>query len=297
MDLVTKVDRFPLPGETLLTSGISTFFGGKGGNQAVALGKLGADVLMVGKVGNDLYGQQYLQHLLDHGVKVEGVAIEPGTSTGTAIIQVDRAGENQIVISPGANDTLTPDYIDAKWEQIAACDIFLFQLEIPLATTMYAMKMLKQLNKVIILDPAPAAKLPDQMFSYIDYMTPNETEVKFYADRNQLYKFQLKEASNNLFRKGVGTIIAKAGESGAYIINSLELQHVQPYRVNVEDTTGAGDSFNAGFAFALAQERGLDEAVVTANAVGALSTRNVGAQSAMPTLEELNHFIHQALKS
>lgn len=293
MDLVAKVARFPLPGETLLTDGISTYFGGKGGNQAIALGKLGAEVLMVGKVGDDFYGQSYRQHLSDHGVSVEGVAIEPGFATGTAFIQVDQSGENQIVISPGANDRLTPEDIDALWPCIAACDIFLFQLEIPLATTMYAMKRLKQDNKVIILDPAPATKLPDKMFAYIDYMTPNETEVKFYADHNQLYKFQLKEASNTLFRKGVGTIIAKAGEHGAYIINPLDLEHVPPYKVHVEDTTGAGDSFNAGLAYAMAQDRSLDEAVVTANAVGALSTRHVGAQSAMPTLDELHHFTNQ----
>jgi ribokinase len=293
MDLVFSVERFPLAGETILSSNFSTFFGGKGGNQAVALGKLGANVQMVGKVGDDAYGREYLQHLRDCRVGVQNIKIEYQTPTGMAGILVDHNGENQIVISSGANSKVTPDYLASIWDEVVTNDIFLFQLEIPIDTILYAMKKLHSLGKTVIVDPAPATKLPDQLFQYIDYITPNETEVKFYANRHQLYTYQLKEAANNLLRKGVGTVIAKAGGDGSFIINALDIEHVPEYPVDVVDTTGAGDSFNAGFAFALAQGKDLEEAVLTANAVGAMCTRKIGAQNAMPNFTELQEFLER----
>lgn len=291
VDLVAAVDRFPQPGETLTADGYSVFFGGKGGNQAVALGKLGAKVKMVGKVGEDIHGHDYIRHLRMSGVDVSGVHAEAGAATGTAMIWVERQGENQIVVSPGANGSLLPSDIDAMWEELVESDIFLFQLEIPIGTVAYAVKRLKTAGKTIILDPAPASELPNAIFRYVDYMTPNETEVRYYSGRQNPFVFQLKEAANVLIRKGVGTVIAKAGDSGAYVIQNAELTHIDAYPTQAVDTTGAGDSFNAGFAYALAMGCPVEEAVRTANAVGALSVRQVGAQSAMPTREELDRFL------
>jgi len=291
VDMVAAVERFPQPGETLTADGYSVFFGGKGGNQAVALGKLGAKVKMVGKVGEDIQGHDYIRHLRMNGVDVGGVLAEKGVATGTAMILVDRQGENQIVVSPGANGCLRPDDIDAMWEELIESDVFLFQLEIPIGTVSYAIKRLKQAGKTIVLDPAPASALPDAIFRYIDYMTPNETEVRYYAGKRDSYVYQLKEAAGDLVRRGVGTVIAKAGEDGAYMIRDAELRHVDAYPAHPVDTTGAGDSFNAGFAYALANGSDAAEAVRVGNAVGALSVQQVGAQSAMPTKEELDRFM------
>ena len=291
VDMVAAVERFPQPGETLTADGHSSFFGGKGGNQAVALGKLGAKVRMVGKVGDDIHGNDYIRHLRMNGVDVSGIRTEPGAATGTAMIWVDRHGENQIVVSPGANGNLLPSDIDEMWEDLVESDLYLFQLEIPIGTVAYVIKRLKLAGKTIILDPAPASQLPEAIFRYIDYMTPNETEVQYYAGRHERYVYQLKEAAGTLVRKGVGTVIAKAGENGAYLIRNAELTHIDAFPTQAVDTTGAGDSFNAGFAYALASGFTVDEAVRIGNAVGALSVRQVGAQSAMPTREELDRFL------
>ncbi|MEF2246097.1 ribokinase [Paenibacillus sp. IITD108] len=295
IDLVAAVERFPQPGETLTAAGYSTFFGGKGGNQAIALGKLGANVKMVGKVGDDIHGSDYIRNLRMNGVDTAGIRVEKGASTGTAMILVDPQGENQIVISPGANGHLTPSDIDEHWSHLIESDIFLFQLEIPIGTIAYAMKRLKQAGKTIVLDPAPASQLPDSLFKYIDYMTPNETEVKYYANRHHQYVLQLKEAANILLRKGVQTIVAKAGAEGAYLIRDADLQHIGAYPTDPVDTTGAGDCFNAGFAYALAMGRSVEEAVSLGNAVGALAIRQVGAQSAMPSIEEVDVFMKKHL--
>ncbi|MDF2835426.1 MAG: rbsK [Paenibacillus sp.] len=293
IDLVAAVERFPLPGETLTSVGYSTFFGGKGGNQAVALGRLGANVRMVGKVGGDIHGSDYIRHLRMNGVDTTGIRAEQGASTGTAMILVDPQGENQIIISPGANGLLTPSDIDEHWEHLMEADIFLFQLEVPIGTVAYAAKRLKGAGKTVILDPAPASRLPESIFKYIDYMTPNETEIKYYAGRHQQYVLQLKEAANVLLRKGVDTVVAKAGADGAYLIRDIDLLHIAAYPSEPLDTTGAGDCFNAGFAYALAAGSSPEEAVGIGNAVGALAIRQVGAQSAMPTKSELDAFLKQ----
>ncbi|MCC3372411.1 ribokinase [Cohnella sp. REN36] len=293
IDMVAAVERFPLPGETLTSVGYSTFFGGKGGNQAVALGRLGANVRMVGKVGSDIHGSDYIRHLRMNGVDTSGIRAEQSATTGMAMILVDPQGENQIIISPGANGLLAPSDIDENWELLMEADIFMFQLEVPIGTVAYAVKLLKGAGKTVILDPAPASQLPDAIFKHIDYMTPNETEIKYYAGRHQQYVLQLKEAANVLLRKGVNTVVAKAGAEGAYLIRDIDLKHIAAYPSKPVDTTGAGDSFNAGFAFALAAGSSPEEAVGIGNAVGALAIRQVGAQSSMPNKSELDTFLRQ----
>lgn len=285
MDLVTTVKEFPKPGETIFGDGFKTFPGGKGANQAVALGRLGADVLMVGKVGEDMYGTEYLEVLKNNNVSKDGVDIEKGISSGVAVIQVNDKGENNIVVVSGANGEVDVNYIESKWEIIKKADIFLFQLEIPMETVIYTMKKLKSLGKTIILDPAPASKLPDEIFKYIDYITPNETELETLAQKKITNEFELKEAANILFDKGVKVIIGKMGSKGAAIIKRDEYVNIPGYKVNTIDTTAAGDSFNAGFAFALAENKKLEECVKFANAVGAISTTALGAQEAMPSYE------------
>lgn len=286
-DLVAGVERFPKPGETLTGKDFGTYPGGKGANQAVAAGRLGADVLMVGKLGADLYGEQYLQVLKNEGVRTEGVAVEAGVSSGIAVIEVDSSGENHIVIIAGANGMMDQAFIDQKLKLMRECHIFLLQLEIPLDTVLYAVKRLKELGKTVILDPAPAMALPDEIYPFLDYITPNETEIRILTGQNIESEEDLKRAGMLLIEKGAAAVIAKAGRKGAYIINKNEFMHIPGYRVQAVDTTAAGDSFNAGLAYALAEDKPLNECVRFANAVGALSTTAKGAQTGMPDLDRV----------
>lgn len=291
MDLVTKVENFPKPGETIVGESFKTFPGGKGANQAVALGRLGAEVFMIGKVGDDIYGTEYLEVLKNNNVNQAGIQIEKGISSGVAVIQVSDKGENNIVVIPGANGKVDIKYIESKWNILDEADIFLFQLEIPMATVIDTIKKLKAKGKTIILDPAPAIKLPEEIFKYIDYITPNETEIEALTGKSVEDEKDLKEAAQILIDKGVKNVIAKLGSKGAAVIHKVEYKKIPGFKVNPVDTTAAGDSFNAGFAFALAEGKELEECVRFGNAVGAISTTALGAQEAMPSYESVMSFI------
>lgn len=292
MDLTTLVERFPNPGETITGKSFGNYPGGKGANQAVSAGRLGADVSMIGKLGDDIYGLQYLQVFKDNYVKSNRVGIEKSISSGIAVIEVDGSGENHIIVIPGTNGLVNNEFIDEQIDYLYQCDIFLFQLEIPLDTVIYAMKKLKEKNKVVILDPAPAKILPDEIYSNIDFITPNESEIKILTGMEIKTEDDLEKAARILLAKGVNTVIAKAGNNGAYIIDKNYLKHIPGFKVKTVDTTAAGDSFNGGFAFYLSKGNDVETCVKFANAVAALSTTALGAQGAMPTLDKVMNFIH-----
>jgi ribokinase len=291
MDLVTTVERFPKAGETLIGKDFGTFPGGKGANQAVAAGRLQADVRILGKVGSDSFGEQQLHNLKQNGVTITGVEIEKDVSSGIAVIEVDRDGENRIIVIPGANYRVDREYIDRQLPWLLECDIFLFQLEIPLETVLYCLRKLKQPGRTIILDPAPARSLPEDIYPFIDVITPNETELAILTKSEIKDQNQLCEAGRILLNKGVGTVIVKAGKNGAYMMNQTGLSHIPACQVKTVDTTAAGDSFNAGFAFSLAQGWNMEKCVRFANATGALAVTGKGAQSSMPTFIEVQTFL------
>lgn len=291
IDLVAEVSKFPKPGETLIGTGFNTYTGGKGANQAVALGKLGADVAMVGKLGDDLYGKQYIDAFKQVGVDVSCIDIEEGISSGIAVIEVDKNGENNIVVVPGANGRVDRAFIHKKLDQILSYDIFLLQLEIPIDTVEYLCKELKKNGKTVILDPAPAMAIPEEVYKNIDYITPNETELQILSGEKCSSEEELICGARKLQSKGVANVIIKAGKNGAYIITEQNVQHIKGFKVEAIDTTAAGDSFNAGFAYALSCESKIEDCVRFGNAVGALSTTAKGAQGAMPTLEAVNELL------
>ncbi|HHV97224.1 MAG TPA: ribokinase [Clostridiaceae bacterium] len=297
IDLVATVERFPKPGETITGKDFSTFTGGKGANQAVALGRLGANVEMIGKVGDDFYGRKYLKVLEDNGVKTRGIGIEAGVSTGVALIEVESSGNNRIVVIPGANGKVDIEFINDKMNYILENDIFLFQLEIPLDTVEYCIKKIKETQqtsgreKIVILDPAPAIQIKDELLKCVDYITPNETEIEILTGIKITNQDNIKKAAYILLDRGVKTVIAKAGGKGAYIVERNKFFHAPAPKVNVVDTTAAGDSFNAGFAFSLSQDKELEEAIRFANAVASLSVTAKGAQEAMPTIKQVQDFI------
>lgn len=284
-DLVVKTDRMPSPGETILGGSFMMSGGGKGANQAVALGRLGAPVRMAGRVGDDAFGRRYLDHFRRNGVDVRAVDAVAGTATGVADILVNAAGENCIVIAPGANGLCDLEWLDRALEATADCEIFLLQLEIPLDTVAEAVRRLRKMGKTILLDPAPAVPLPENVLSAVDFLTPNETELKAVTS-GLPEDVGIEERVRHLVGGSGRVVVHKRGADGAYIGTRDGIEHVPGFSVRAVDTTAAGDTFNAGLAAGLAMGWPLRDAVRLANAAGALAVTAYGAQEGMPSLEQ-----------
>ena len=292
VDLVSRVPRFLLPGETLQGLDFHVYPGGKGGNQAVAAARLTSGVVMLGKLGDDANSQLYRQVFRDNGIISDCVETHAGINTGTAVIEVDTStGDNRIVYIPGANSFVDRAQVDRHWERLTRCDIFLLQLEIPMDTVRYAIDRLCRAGKTVILDPAPAVALPVGLLGQCDVVTPNEVELALLTGLPAGTPEQMLAAGRQLLKSGVKNVVIKAGRQGAYLVNQETERLFPGFAVKAVDTTAAGDSFNAGLAAALAQGRTLPEAVPYANAVGALSTTAAGAQGAMPTRAQTEDFL------
>lgn len=288
MDMVATVDRFPVPGETRVGVDFKQVPGGKGANQAVALGRLGADVTMAGCVGMDASGDIYMENFRENGVKTHLVGRVEGVSTGTAVIEVDASGENHIIIVPGANGKCDAKWLEGVIDGCMEADICLLQLEIPHETVFEAVKRLHGAGKMVILDPAPAAAIPDDVLSCVDVITPNETELQILtADVEE----DMAARMEYLRGKGVGRVIAKTGAGGAWILDDKGMTQVKGYKVKAADTTAAGDTFNAGLAWALSRGMGIREAMKLANAAAAISVTAPGAQGGMPDADMVEKFI------
>jgi ribokinase len=210
---------------------------------------------------------------------------------GVGIVAVDKTGENSIYVYPGANGLVDIPYLEKNWDEIAKHDIFLFQLEIPIETNLYAMKRLKEAGKLVILDPAPAQEIPDEMLQNCDIATPNRTELENLTNTRIEKNEDVPVSAGKLLQRGVKTVVTKAGPIGAFISTADSTTYIPGFKVNTVDTTAAGDSFNAGLSYALVRGDRLEDAVVFANALAALSTEALGAQNAMPTLPELEAFL------
>lgn len=291
IDLVATAVNFPKPGQTVVGDRFDTFPGGKGANQAVAAGRLGGAVSFLGKVGDDGFGVQALDALKAANVNTSRIEIEKGISTGVAVIEVAHSGENSIVVVPGANGKVDIDYVKKNLTAIDNCDIVLLQLEIPFETVEFIAQYAFEKGKTVVLDPAPAQLLSDRLIRCCTYITPNETEMEIITAKRVQGAASVFEAAQVLLQKGALTVINKAGKAGAYRINRDGALHCAGYKVIAVDTTAAGDSFNAGFAVSLASGRSEADSLYYANAVAAISVTNLGAQSAMPTHNEVDEFI------
>lgn len=288
MDIVVEADRPPHMGETVSGNQVHFIPGGKGANQAVASARLGAKTTMIGAVGHDAFGSELLQALKQEGIDVETVKTVSEVHTGVASI-VLAEGDNQIIVVAGANGHCQPADIDQYEERIAQADVVLLQLEIPLETVLYAASTAKRLGKTVVLNPAPARSLPDELLQSVDVLIPNESELYLLANAGK--ETDLEAAMKTLLQKGVGTVVTTLGSKGAaYLATEGSLGFVSSHRVSVVDTTGAGDSFNAGFAYALASGKGLGGAAAFATKVAALAVTKLGAQAGMPTLAEVEKF-------
>lgn len=290
MDLVSHLPRLPAPGETLRGNNFYTSQGGKGANQAAACAQLGAVTCMVGRVGDDVFGPSLRAGLENLGVDVTGVVTSPGPS-GVAVIHVDDRGENSIVIFAGANGKVGEPDLKRLDSAMIGADILLMQLEIPLEVVTAAARMARACGVRLILDPAPAASLTDELYSLTDFLTPNETECAALVGF-PVYDIQMAEqAAVILLKRGVRQVVIKMGESGAYLHNGRSSELVSAFRVEAVDTTAAGDAFNGALAVALEKDVELREAVRFANAAGAISTTRHGAQPSMPSMAEVKEFL------
>lgn len=284
MDLVTRTDRFPNTGETLMGVAFQRFMGGKGANQAVAAARLGADVRMIGAVGDDGFGYEMLTNLEREGVFTQGVKTVQEVSSGMANITVS-GSENTIVVVAGANAALTVADIVEHEQQIAEADIVLSQLEIPMDCVIAAAKLAKKHGKPFVLNPAPAQKLPQELLELVTLLTPNAYELAISLGLSQDWQ------AEELIAKAPCPVLMTLGKKGAVYNDAAgRLHHIPSFTVNAVDSTGAGDTFNG--ALAAFWHEGMDAAVRKACAAGALSVMKEGAQSGMPFNEELAEFLN-----
>lgn len=285
MDLTTYVQRMPRPGETVMGDRFVTGPGGKGSNQAIAAARLGAEVTFVGRVGQDGFGETALKMWRDNGVDTRYVVVDPERATGVAPILVEAGGENMIVVALGANLALSTADVDAAIEAIKSADMLVTGLEIPPATAAYALTIAKANGVRTILNPAPAAALPDATVADADYLTPNETELEVLTG---LGTGAVERAARMLFKRPDQTVIVTMGGAGTRYYTASESGHVPVFQVDVVDTTGAGDSFTAAVAVALGEGLALADAVRFGNAAAALCVTKPGTASSMPYRAEVD---------
>lgn len=287
-DLVVRAPRFPQPGETLSGEDLHVIPGGKGANQAVAAARLGANVSMFGRVGKDNFGDFLLENLKTNNVDTQLIQRDDA-STGTAIIVVDSNGQNSIVLSPGANDKVST--ADVEHASFLHHDLLLLQLEIPIPTVLSAAQRAKESKTRVILNPAPAKDIPDELVALADFIIPNETELSLLTGMEVKDLPSAVLAARRLMQRGATTVIVTLGSNGALIISESLVAPIKTYPVQVVDTTAAGDAFIGGFATALLNNRALEESVQYGCVCGALACTKFGAQPSLPTREEVGKFI------
>lgn len=294
MDLVVRTPHMPAPGETVLGRDFQTIPGGKGANQAVGAARLGAQVSMVGCVGADAFGETLLTNLQANGINTKHVLTDSKTSSGVAMITLDEKGQNSIVVASGANMCLTPMDVRAAFAHISKADVVVLQLESPLECVLEAARQGKERGAKVILNPAPAQSLSDELLSLVDVLVPNEIETALLSGHPVVTTDQAARAAQQLFARGVGAVVLTLGSRGALLVSpTAQVIHFPPFNVQVIDTTAAGDAFVAALSVGIASGLTLENAVRQANAAGALAVTKMGAQSCMPTKKEVDQLMKQ----
>lgn len=299
LDLVCSVGRIPRAGETISGSRFEIFHGGKGANQAVAIARLGYPVSMIGKVGDDEFGQRLWKGLKTSGVNIEAVSVARRTSSGVALISTDGQGQNSIVVIPGANGKLLPKDLEKAGSLLRSAGMILTQLEIPLETVECLAALACRFNVPMMLDPAPARELSTRLLRQVTFLTPNETETAILCGvaGDKVNPASAPGLARRLVRRGAHNVIIKMGSRGAYVAAGNVEEFLPAFKVKAVDSTAAGDAFNGGLAVALMRSQNLLAAARFASAVAALSVTRMGAQPSMPTARDVDRFLRDSSPS
>lgn len=291
MDMIVRSDRLPKPGETILGWEFKMLPGGKGANQAVALSKLNVRTGMVSRVGDDFLGRDLLDNLERNGVDTSHVKRDPETHTGLALIIVDKRGRNMIAVARGADEHVSVGDVEDAAGAIASSDYLLAQLELPIETVVHAIKLAHGKGTRVILNAAPAQRLPQEVFPKIDYLVVNEVEASLLSRVRVRDLRSAERAGRRLVKMGVGNVVITLGRMGAMLVKGDgEVVRARGIKVEAVDTTGAGDAFCGAFTAFLSEGRPVEEALQLANYAAALSITRVGAQEALPTRDEVLRF-------
>jgi ribokinase len=292
VDFAVALERLPRPGETVSGGTLLVNHGGKGANQAMAARLLGADVRMIGCVGDDASGERIRAALAGQGIGVDGLVSVPGAATGTALILVDAAGRNQIGVAPGANHRLTVEMAQAHESSIAWAEVLLCQLEVPLPVVTWALTAARRYGVTTVLNPAPVQPLSDQLLTAVDYLVPNEIEAAMLAGVPVKDVDSAREAADRLRARGAGRVVVTLGGEGALACDEGPAAlHFPAFPVAAIDTTAAGDAFNGALAVGLAAGGSLEQAIPLAGAAAALTCTKRGAQDSLPTRTDVQEFL------
>lgn len=293
-DHVLNIRQFPQPGETVIGSHYNVAFGGKGANQAVAAGRSGADISFIACVGSDDIGERVRQQLASDRIDTHPVEAIDGTTTGVALIFVNAEAENVIGIDAGANKALTPEYLARYQQQIIDASALLMQLESPLESVIAAARIAHANGTQVILNPAPACELPDELLSLVDMITPNETEAEKLTGIKVITADDAASAAQVLHDKGIATVIITLGSKGVWLSQNGKGKSIPGFKVKAVDTIAAGDTFNGALVTALLEGMPMGESVRFAHAAAAIAVTRAGAQSSVPWRHEIDDFLkHQ----
>lgn len=292
-DHILNLTHFPRPGETVIGKQYQVAFGGKGANQAVAAGRSGADIAFIACVGDDDTGERIRQQLMNDRIDISPIEAVPGESTGVALIFVNGDGENTIGIHAGANAALTPVRVEQHQQVIADASALLMQLESPLESVLSAARIAHQHQTQVILNPAPATALSDELLSLVDMITPNETEAQILTGVAVNSDEDAARAAAVLHDKGIRTVLITLGSRGVWLSEQGKGQRISGFRVEAVDTIAAGDTFNGALITALLEQRPMAEAVRFAHAAAAIAVTRHGAQPSVPWREEIDRFLQQ----
>ncbi|MEN7973924.1 MAG: ribokinase [Verrucomicrobiota bacterium] len=292
-DHVLQVPSFPRPGETLHGRNYQVIPGGKGANQAVAAARLGADVAFIASVGNDAFGLSILKSFASDGIEVSAVKVVTDYPTGIAMIQVSDGGENSICISAEANATLTKESIERDLPGIADAEYLLMQLETPMCGVTSAALHASEHNTKVVLNPAPACPLSGEILKHVDIITPNETEAEVLTGIAVTDQKTAQLAADELHGKGISTVMITLGAKGVWLSENGSGQLIEGFRVEVTDTTAAGDTFNGALLTGLIENKTMHDAIIFAHAAAAISVTRFGAQTSIPSRQEVDAFLQQ----
>lgn len=287
-DLIIKSDKIPKPGETVMGGKFYQAAGGKGANQAVAAARAGGSVAFVACIGDDVFGGAALKGFKKDNINVDHVYVDPHEASGTALILIDKNGENSIAVASGANLNLNESHIKNAAEVINNSKVLLMQLEIPMTTVEAAAQIAHSAGVKVILNPAPAHALSDDLLKQLTILTPNETEAEILTGIEVKNLNDAKKAAEFLINKGVGLVIITLGTKGAFLATKDDSQLIEGFKVEAQDTTAAGDTFNGALAVAISEEKSVSDAIRFANAAAAISVTRIGAQPSAPQRGEID---------